>query len=323
MRTHKPLFSSNAVVSGCTTHSGIPCVNTTRNILKYGTHHTITSCEFTGISTPLQSGGAIYLHGDDSSDSTTLYVDHCVFQSCSTTGDHGDQTGGGAVYTDCGSLLSISSSIFIHCSTNSYGGAVYAQKKCKSAVLSSCTFRDCSALTGGSFMTYIGPANTVSSSHFIFSAALWVGGGLYHAHEYSSGFLSLSNCLFTRNIAHYTNDSDLYVYRGGGGFEDGHVGTYKTECLFSFFTANSAPNGVGEDISVVSSPLSRSPLTHCLTTSSLSFWNQNAYTNNWLPWTSIYVSFRVVNLNRYPERSILYNRCTTLWYQYKSHLRRP
>ena len=288
MRKHYLSFSSNQAISGCTIDTGTLCDNTTRSILQSGTSHTIDSCEFNGISTEFQNGGAIYLHSDDSSDSTTLTVSMCHFELCNTTSDFSDRTGGGAVYMDCGTRLSVSSSMFICCSTESYGGGVYAQTNCNSAEVSSCAFIACGATAGGGFMTFFGPTSTVSSSYFLSCEASKVGGGLYHDSYQERSHFVLSDSLFAHNCAKYGNTSDEYTYRGGGAFEDWRALVYTSKYSFSFFTGNTAPKGVGSDISVVHNVLLQSPLTHCFTTTAINaFWNNGSFITNWLPLTCI------------------------------------
>ena len=223
--------SSNSLVSGCITTASALCVNTSRNTLQLNHDHSIISCEFTSISSLVQRGGVIYLSSSSDSDTSTLRINTCLFQHCNTTGNYVHLDGGGAIYIDSGTLLSITSTTFLDCSTKSYGGAVYAQHNITSSVVSFCSFIKCRANHGGGFMTVYGPTSSISSSRFISCSAQRFGGSMYHDSKTAQGTLILSDSLFTNNKA----DSQTNSSRGGGAFEDYRANIYKSKYSFSFF----------------------------------------------------------------------------------------
>ena len=148
-------------------------------------------------------------------------------------------------------------------------------------------------------MTWMGPTSSVSSSRFICCMALVSGGGLYHD-GYNSDTICISDSLFTNNKANSNTDGT----RGGGAFEDYRTYLYTSKYSFSLFTGNTAPSGVGNDISVILTALSGSPITHCFTTTrTKSFWNKNSYVNNWLPLTNHPLDYpceSIKNIHLYP-----------------------
>ena len=168
---------------------------------------------FTAVSSDDPSGGVLYLHSDDESDSTSLMVNECTFDSCEATGTTSVRHGGGAIYIDCGSL-SIISSVFLICKSSFYGGSVLAVNNCKSSSISYCTFIDCHAHFGGGLMTYKGPTSSIFSSRFLFCSVNFAGGGIYHDSENQSRDFTLSDSLFVGNYATFDGQ------RGGGAFED-------------------------------------------------------------------------------------------------------
>ena len=204
-----------------------------------------------------------------------------MFSFCSTTTEFSPDNGGGAIYMDSGTLLSVTSSIFFCCSTESYGGAIYALNDCKTFTVSQSSFIGCSSDHGAGLMSYCGPTLSVSSSRFVSCVVENFGGGIYHDSNVTSSDFTLTDSVFTCNEA----GSSIANTRGGGAFEDFKVKSYSSAYSFSFFTGNTAYNGKGYDISIQFEVLSESPATHCLTTtaSENSFWNYGSYANDWLP----------------------------------------
>ena len=128
--------------------------------------------------------------------------------------------------------------------------------------------------------THFGPSADISSSSFISCSAKWGGGGFYHNSHNDSSFLTLSNSLFTNNRA-YSLDTHT---RGGGGFEDWKANAYSSKSVFSFFSGNRAPDGVGYDISSQDHDFGLENIVHCFTTAILnSFYNHGTHVDNWLP----------------------------------------
>ena len=139
-------------------------------------------------------------------------------------------------------------------------------------------------------MTYGGPASLISASSFISSTVPRSGGAVYHNSNDESDALTTSDCLFTNNQALYVNGSDDYTPRGGGAFEDFRGVPYTSKYSFSFFSRNSAPKGVGNDISIHDNKLDINNIQHCFTTNPTnSLWNTKyqGY-EKWLPQGSIY-----------------------------------
>ena len=270
----------NTIPDGCSSSEISSCISISRTILQGGETHSFLSCYFLSVSSSFPSGGALYLHSDSSADSTSLRVEHCLFDTCTVSNSVYPQ-GGGALYTDCGTL-SVLCSVFISCASACYGGGLFAYDKCRSSDVTLSTFINCSAGNGGGLQTFTGPTSSVNSCRFLSCVANRVGGGLYHDGE-ESYWIKITDSLFTDNYANYKICSDTSETRGGGGFEDGRSNAYSFSCLFSFFTRNRAPYGVGNDISVLKNQHNNSPLTFCFTTTSRdSFWNNGSYVNTWL-----------------------------------------
>ena len=156
---------------------------------------------------------------------------------------------------------------------------------CASVDVSSSYFVFCSCGTsGGGSSTHIGPSCSISSSCFVFCTANWGGGGVYHNSGSPSSSLTISDSLFTQNIAYARDRND----RGGGGFEDWRDSTYFSKCSFSFFSDNSAPNCVGYDICSHERDFGLENIVQCFTTTTLnSFYNHGSHVENWLALTNI------------------------------------
>ena len=147
VRNHNLKLSYNKQIAECITTHKEHCVNTQQNPLKEGVSHCIISCTFNSISSPVPRGGVLYLHHTSQSSTTSLTVDRCIFDTCNTTATATEVYGGGAIYVDCGSFY-LSSSIFIQCSSKSYGGAIDAYLHCERATFFYCTFLSCHAVYG-------------------------------------------------------------------------------------------------------------------------------------------------------------------------------
>ena len=274
-----PSYSSN---NNCysTPYEGCSFTGTHLTPSSTATFHT---CIFTSLSST-DSGGAISFTSGDS-----LSIEDCIFTSCYNIVTPSDFDGGGAIHVTAACTLTITSSLFIECNTPCYGGAVHAQRACKSLEVLYSTFFDCYAGYGGGMTTYCGPSSSVVSSRFILCKSLSTGGGIFHNSLQTYSHLTVSDDLFTNNRADYLTDQ--YLNRGGGGFEDYRGRAYTSRYSFSFFHMNSAPTGVGNDISIHENKLDANNIKHCFTTRATdSFWNNGTYTKsnteNWLPLTT-------------------------------------
>ena len=245
-----------------------------------------SSCTFSSLTSSL-NGGAIY-----SVSSGTLSISLSIFEKCSANVGTGDFLGGGAVCVDAGYFVS-DFNTFISCSTSYFGGGILAQRQFISSNILSCNFICCSGCYGGGINTFFGPYTTTISSHFISCTVSKGGGGFYHDSNVDCSSLTVSDCLFTCNCAEYVNGSTTEQTRGGGAFEDFRASTYTSKYSFSLFTGNTAPSGVGNDISVVWIALTETPIDYCFTTTtSHSLWNTK-YTGyeNWLSQSNNYNKF--------------------------------
>ena len=236
---------------------------------------TFNACNFTFL-TSSASGGAISFTSGDS-----LTIEGCIFAFCYNTISPNDYEGGGAVHATAACTLIITYSLFIECSTPSYGGGVHAQRDCKSSTVSFSTFIGCNALYGAGLMTYGGPSSSVSSSRFISCTVTYAGGAFYHS-GIDSSRISLTNSLFTRNTADTVRDGNDDL--GGGALKDVRTYDYSSHYSFSFFSRNIAETNVGHDIVIHNNPISDEDLIHCFTTTSINAFSY-VMTNhiNWLP----------------------------------------
>ena len=230
------------------------------------------SCTFNTLSS-LTNGGAICF-----TSSHTLSVLNCSFALCSSLIIYDHTNGGGAIFSNAASLLSVTTSTFTHCTASqSCGGGILAAGAAHSASVSFCVFIHCDANFGGGMSTHVGPASSISSCCYICCKASSCGGGLFHNSNKVSSCLLLSNSLFADNNASYSGQ------RGGGAFEDYGDSSYQSTYSFSFFAKNTAQNGIGNDIAIIRKILPLSNITHCFTTESTdSFYNAGSYQNDWL-----------------------------------------
>ena len=234
---------------------------------------TFIACTFASL-TSSDSGGAISF-----TDGDTLSVDQCIFTDCTNTHSLDRYEGGGGVYSKCGSLLSVSSSVFISCITPSFGGGVLATDQCSYSYVTFCTFISSRANHGGGLCVFFGPSSLTSACTFISCTADYIGGGMYHDSLSIESYLRLTDSLFKGNTANYGYS------RGGGGFEDYHQEYYKSHYYFSFFTGNYALSGCGHDLSIIISDFPVENITQCFSATTLSPRIYPSIYNDWLPLT--------------------------------------
>ena len=248
---------------------------------------TFTSCSF--YSLIAEDNGVAICFGN--SPTGTLTLTSSLFEKCSCTVDLEAYCGGGAVCLNSG-YLDADSSTFIACSSSYFGGGILAQNNCISSRVLSCDFISCNGCYGGGLNTFFGPSATTTSSRFISCTVSKGGGGLYHDSHNDSSWIKISNCLFTNNCANYCNGSDNFRPRGGGAFEDYRNEEYDYHYSFSFFSGNTAPYGIGNDISIYSNYIQLTEVEHCFTTTRTnSLWNKDLHVDNWLPQANINVTF--------------------------------
>ena len=289
IRRHLPFMSLSSSFStsyneDCTAPDYKECTFTTPHLTPSSSSVSFTSCTFNSLESD-SNGGAIYFTNNPSG---TLTVLSCVFIHCSANPPLADSHGGGGIYMNSGSKLNVSLSTFFFCVSAVSGGGILAEVALISSLASECTFIECGNGQGGGLMTYIGPSSSVSSCVFISCVADSVGGGIYHDSTADSSSLTLSNCLFTNSCAKYKNGSSFEQTRGGGAFEDYRSKGYASAYSFSFFSGNTAPFGVGNDISINGYSLSLTNIQCCLTTTlSYSLWNKQYIGHEgWLPQTN-------------------------------------
>ena len=266
---------NNSPYEGCT-------FNPPRESFSLTTSASFTSCTFTGL-TSNSNGGAIAfvnnIHG-------VLNLLSCIFIQCRCNVAAGNNNlGGGSVCVNSPSTLYAYSCIFIGCTTPGFGGGIFAERECVYSTVILCTFVSCSAEIGGGMSIFFGPSSRTSSCRFISCNADYVGGGVYHDCLTDDRSFLLTDSFFKDNSAHYESYSDRYVHRGGGAFEDYRSASYNSQYFFSFFTGNSAPKGVGNDISIHTKVLTLNNIIYCITTAKdNSLWNtQYEGYEDWLP----------------------------------------
>ena len=268
--TYKNCINNNGMITSCEGQD----ILSRRDILSSAI---VTSCIFTSLTTTDNGAAISFTQGD------TLSVDLCTFSDCTAPHASGWYNGGGAVYSTAGSLLSLTSSTFVRCSTTSFGGGLLATKDLLNVSISFCSFFHCTADPGGAVSLFYGPSSTFISSRFISCASYLAGGGIYYDCTSNSALFCLSDSLF----AHNTAESNGNPLRGGGAFEDYRYYLYTSKYSFSFFTENTAPNGKGNDISIYNNELHTENIQHCFTTTtshSLCNTKYDGY-DNWLPMT--------------------------------------
>ena len=226
---------------------------------------TFIQCTFVNLVSD-DNGGAICY-----TSSGTLSVNECIFSACSTSKEMHNNNGGGAVFSNSSSLLSVTSSLFIHCGAPlCFGGGVMATYHCARCVIFSSFFFGCTASHGAGVTTHYNSSGLISSSQFVSSKVSYYGGGIYNNNYQQYPFI-LSDSLFTNNEA----ESKANQNRGGGAFEDYRARTYTSKYTFSFFARNSAPRGVGNDISIIGNALNTANIQYCFTTTFFhSFYNK-------------------------------------------------
>ena len=149
------------------------------------------SCTFTSLASETRGGALEFTAGGSNE------IVDCIFTHCSSSISIDNDYGGGAVFSNSGSLLSVSSSAFISCTTKSVGGDLFCISGCESAAVSGCFFFGCSSeSSGGGMCTHYGPICTVSSTVFTLCTAEWSGGGIYHNSLSDASDISISDSLF-------------------------------------------------------------------------------------------------------------------------------
>ena len=272
---------SSTLNSECTAPPYEQC-SFTQNNHPSSSDSSFTSCIFIGLSSD-DNGGAICF-----TSSGALCVLFCSFSQCNTSIGHRNEFGGGAIFTNSSSLLTITSSMFMSCkSLNSFGGAVLGTSDCASTVVSDCYFLGCSAeWDGGGLCTHVGPRSDVLSSNFILCTVSSEGGGIYHNSLNPSSDIFLSNSLFQENHAGSAID------RGGGGFGQYRTVTYNVQCSFCFFTRNTDSAQIAHDFMTYISPMEEDSIVHCFTTTKEdAIYNAGSQiTPDWLPLTTVSLS---------------------------------
>ena len=237
--------------------------------------HSFTSCTFTSLTSESSRGALAFTTGGENS------VSDCKFSGCSSSTSIYNYNGGGAIFSNSCSRLSVSSYAFNLCTSTSLAGGIFATEGCNSVLLSCCLFILWYCLhSGGGMSTHLGPTSAVSSSRFICCTANWAGGGIYHNSNSEHSHFTLSNSLFKDNTARSSDNNTP----GGGGFGDFRSNTYISKYFFSFFTVNTDSANLAHDIHVRDSTISFSDILHCFTTTSVkAFRNKESYANAWLP----------------------------------------
>ena len=202
-----------------------------------------------------KNGGAIYLSG-----SNTLTITDSLFHKCISNGDGSEPGGGGIFITGSESSLSVSGSIFLTCEANVYprgGGGFFALgvQKCHS-----------------------------SSSRFISCSTTCAGGAIFFQKP-NTNFL-VSDTLFSGNSA------TLH----GGAIRELEISI--SPCIhlkFDCFTRNTAPDNMGNDLSV-HPDITTTPFLYCLSTATSNRAvytdgiNSHEYNGNWLPHANIFLN---------------------------------
>ena len=274
MRKHiHSSYSPSTNSQSCTASPYKECIYNPTNKVpsSLSSSYSFISCSFTSLTSPVSGGAVAFTCG-----STNSLTD-CTFNLCSTSVSADTYTGGGAVFSSSGTLSAISCT-FLSCSSSCFGGGLFGTKDGISTSAFECVFVECTAeYSGGGICTHYGSSSDVFSSRFLSCECMHCGGGVYHNNE--AGYpIKISGSLFRKNVAKWSAGS-----RGGGAFEDCKTGTYQTHLLFSFFTLNTAPNGVGNDMSVINKLFDTNNILDCFTTTTFhSFWNHDNYIDNWL-----------------------------------------
>ena len=243
---------------------------------------TFMSCEWKQCSAG-HGGGIFFLS------TGTLTVKDSSFTSCSSN-DLADSSngGGGAIFANNGSL-SVTSTTFVDCTAKNVGGGVTGTLSCTLCRVSLSRFLCCTARSAGGLATFHAPKCELSSTLFLSCSVPETGGGMFHNGDNTYPTASLSESLFKDNSADFANTTGDCPYRGGGACEDGGKAEYTITFLFCFFTGNTAPKGVGSDISIQRRALAQNNINYCFTTATSGrFWNKDKYVDTWLPQGSIY-----------------------------------
>ena len=151
----------------------------------------------------INKGGAIFLDGDDASNTITAVIDRCDFYGERTAGPssgclgtgYSDPQGGGAIWAKDATLTIRDSSFIANQTTyaNYIGSAVYAQDS--TLLVDDCSFNGNNSRANGTVYTKDSPStwnNTVFSGN-------WVTGGESSALEIKNNSATLTNCTFSAN----------------------------------------------------------------------------------------------------------------------------
>ena len=271
--------SNNQVLyDSCTEHH----FSSTKVFLSTSTIHSFTHCIFTNMYCTDDKAGAISC----TQSSTVITLHCCTFESCSSI----DR--GGAVFVSGDSnTLTVTDSLFHNCivtekkeEPNPGGGGICMSGSLSCLDITSCTFLTCQANVyprggGGFFASQIKNSHT-SSSQFIDSSTDSSGGAIFFW-ELETLF-SLSDSLFSGNSAKW----------GGGAIRAvGNPVLSTPRLMFSFFTANTAPQNHGSDLSIDPKCLT-SPFLHSFSTTASNRAGYHTSTvsedySDWLPQGSI------------------------------------
>ena len=216
----------------CTDPDWNSCVITKRTILSTNSVYSFTLCIFSKIDGGSADGGAIYASGG----TTELTVKDCAFIDCSSTSQTNYYSGGGAIYTESISSISVINSDFVwnksskqaysggaltvrfpssttirdntftKCCIGSSGGAIYIQSSSPdrtSTVIENCRILNCKGTTngGGGICAHLNYQYNDLITECLFSLCTnYYGGGLYLYHPTSSsGQYPVHFCFFNKN----------------------------------------------------------------------------------------------------------------------------
>ncbi len=225
-----------------------------------------------------KNGGGIYCQG------TSPVIANCMVErnAARTTGDEMGSAGGGMYVT--GGSPTILNTIFSHNTASAYsdamGGGLFTSGG--APVIRDCVFQDNTAQNGGGAYFASG-SPVVERTSFIYNSAdgtaeispSGYGGGVYRA----SGSVSFSSCLFTRNTAEPSVQSD----GGSGGAFYGAAGSALfTNCTVANNTGMVSTGGIHDNnATVVNSIVRDNTNAQLVTDGSVTFSNiQGGPTDN-------------------------------------------
>lgn len=198
---------------------------------------------FTG-NTAANYGGSLYASSGSLSDTVTLRIDSCTFNT-STTTLNTTQSHGGAIYLYASNMIAdISNTDITNCKAKARGGAIYAEKTNASnklaLTLTNCNMQSNSsdAYGGGLVVTSYGNTDLSIDSCLISSNSAVSGiGGMY---IYSNG------PLFNANFNHTTFDGNTTPLSSGALQinADGKISGSAVNCIFKNNTATTTGGAV-------------------------------------------------------------------------------